>query len=142
MATNVQDFNQQIIQEFRANEGRVGGMFSGATLLLLHHVGAKCGAQRVSPLVYQAVGDSYAIFASNNGADSHPAWYHNLLANQRTSVEVGTATREVLARVADDAERARIWARQMQRSPGFAEYEAKTSRKIPVVILEPVTSTG
>lgn len=142
MATSAQDFNQQVIQEFRANGGRVGGMFEGASLLLLHHTGAKSGASRVSPLVYQAVGDGYAVFASNAGKDTHPAWYHNLIANPRTRVEVGPATIEVSARVADDAERAPVWARQKELAPGFAEYEAGTSRQIPVVILEPTTSTG
>jgi deazaflavin-dependent oxidoreductase (nitroreductase family) len=142
MATSAQDFNQQVIQEFRANGGRVGGMFEGASLLLLHHTGAKSGAQRVSPLVYQAVGDGYAVFASNAGKDTHPAWYHNLIANPRTRIEVGTGTIEVAARVADDAERAPIWARQKELAPGFAEYEAGTSRQIPVVLLEPTPPTG
>ena len=142
MATSAQDFNQQIIREFRANQGRVGGMFEGAPRLLLHHTGAKSGAERVSPLVYQAVGDGHAVFASNAGADDHPAWYRNLLAHPRTRIELGAATIEVTARVADDAERAPIWARQKELAPGFAEYEAGTSRQIPVVLLEPTTRTG
>ena len=142
MATSEQEFNQQVIQEFRAKRGRVGGMFEGKPLLLLHHVGAKSGARRVSPLVYQAVGDSYAVFASNVGRADHPAWYHNLRAHPSTRIEVGTATIEVTARVADDQERAPFWARQKQHDPGFAEYEARTNRQIPVVLLEPTTSTG
>lgn len=131
------DWNAQIIEEFRANEGRVGGMFEGASLLLLHSTGAKSGETRLSPVMYQSVGDDLAIFASYAGAPNHPAWYHNLLANPEASVEVGTETIEVRARVADDAERAPIWTRQKTEYPGFADYESKTSRTIPVVILEP-----
>lgn len=142
METSEQEFNRQVIEEFRANAGRVGGMFEGAPLLLLHHSGAKSGARRVSPLVYQAVGDGYAVFASNAGRATHPAWYHNLRADPRTRIEVGTATIEVAARVADEGERAPIWARQKERDPGFAEYEASTSRQIPVVLLEPTTPTA
>lgn len=131
------DWNAQIIEEFRANEGRVGGMFEGAPLLLLHSTGAKSGETRLSPVMYQSVGDDLAIFASYAGAPNHPAWYHNLLANPEASVEVGTETIEVRARVAVDAERAPIWTRQKTEYPGFADYESKTSRTIPVVILEP-----
>ncbi|MBA2447351.1 MAG: nitroreductase family deazaflavin-dependent oxidoreductase [Chloroflexi bacterium] len=142
MATSEQEFNQQVIGEFRANEGRVGGQFEGAPVLLLHHTGAKSGARRVSPLMYQTVGDSYAVFASNAGQATHPAWYHNLLAHPSTSIEVGPATIDVSARVADEEERASIWDRQKQRYPGFADYEAGTTRQIPVVLLEPTTPTG
>ena len=131
------DWNAQIIEEFRANEWRVGGMFEGAPLLLLHSTGAKSGEARVSPVMYQSVGDDLAIFASYAGAPNNPAWYHNLLANSEASVEVGTDTIEVTARVADDAEREPIWTRQKTEYPGFADYESKTSRTIPVVILEP-----
>ncbi len=138
----VQEFNRQVIAEFRANEGRVGGMFEGAPMLLLHHTGARSGTRRVSRLMYQAVGDGYAVFASNNGQANHPAWYHNLGAHPRTRIEVGTATIEVAARVAADEERAPIWERQKERAPGFAEYEAGTSRQIPVVLLEPTAEAG
>jgi deazaflavin-dependent oxidoreductase (nitroreductase family) len=141
MTTAEQQLNQQVIQEFRANGGRVGGMFEGVPLLLLHHSGSKSGAHRVSPLVYQAVGGRYAVFASNGGGANHPAWYHNLRAHPRTRIEVGTETIEVTARLADEAERAPIWARQKQQHPGFAEYEASTSRQIPVVLLEPTAPT-
>ncbi|MEA2058896.1 MAG: nitroreductase family deazaflavin-dependent oxidoreductase, partial [Actinomycetota bacterium] len=129
--------NAQIIEEFRANEGRVGGMFEGAPLLLLHSTGAKSGEARVSPVMYQSVGDDLAIFASYAGAPNNPAWYHNLLANPEASVEVGIGTIEVTARVADDEERDPIWTRQKIDYPGFADYESQTSRTIPVVILEP-----
>jgi deazaflavin-dependent oxidoreductase (nitroreductase family) len=130
------DFNQQIIDEFHANDGRVGGMFEGATLLLLHHRGAKTGTERVSPLAYLALEDGYAIFASKGGAPTNPAWYHNLLANPDTTVEVGTERVPVRARVAGPDERERIWTAQKARVPQMAEYEQKTTRQIPVVLLE------
>ena len=135
--TEPNDFNSQIISEFRANGGKVGGMFAGAPLLLLHSTGAKSGQERVSPLMYQTVDGGYAIFASKAGAPENPAWYHNLLAHPRTTVEIGTDTVEVTARVADPAERERLWNRQKESSPNFAEYERTTNgRQIPVVILE------
>jgi deazaflavin-dependent oxidoreductase (nitroreductase family) len=129
------DFNTAIVEEFRANGGRVGGPFEGAPMLLLHHRGAKSGTERVSPVMYQAVGDNFAVFGSKAGAPTNPAWYHNLIANPDTSVEVGTDIFPVRARVASDEERDPIWSRQKERYPGFAEYEEKTSRKIPVIIL-------
>ncbi|HEX4905156.1 MAG TPA: nitroreductase/quinone reductase family protein [Acidimicrobiales bacterium] len=133
------DFNTAIIEEFRANGGEVGGGFEGAPMILLHHTGAKTGTERVSPLVYQADGDRYVVFASKAGAPTHPAWYRNLLANPDTTVEVGTETIAVRARVAEGDERERIWTKQKHLMPGFAEYEEKTRgiREIPVVILEP-----
>ncbi|MGH2532418.1 MAG: nitroreductase family deazaflavin-dependent oxidoreductase [Thermomicrobiales bacterium] len=140
MATSEAAYNQQVIEEFRANEGRIGGDCAGAPLLLLHHIGTKSGVERVSPLMYQSVDDSYAVFASNAGMDTHPAWYYNLLSHPRASIEMGTATIEVSARVADEEERAPIWDRQKQQYPGFADYEASTSRQIPVVLLEPTPS--
>ena len=142
MTTVEQDFNQQVIEECRANEGRLGGRFAGAPMLLLHHTGAKSGVERVSPVMYQAVGDTYAVFASNAGRDTHPAWYHNLRAHPRTRIEIGPGTIEVTAQVANPAERTPIWERQKQQYPGFAEYEAGTSREIPVVLLERTTTDG
>ncbi len=133
-----QDWNTKIIEEFRSNEGRVGGPFEGATLLLLHHRGAKTGTERVNPVAYQALEDGYAIFASKGGSPTNPDWYHNLIANPRTKVEVGNDIVEVVARVAEGDERERIWSKQKERMPGFAEYEQKTSRQIPVVVLERV----
>lgn len=131
------DWNAGIIEEFRANKGRVGGMFDGAPLLLLHHVGARTGTERVSPLMYQAVNGSFAIFASKAGADTNPDWFYNLLANPQTEVEVGTNTQTVLARLAEGEEHDRIWEQQKQAWPQFAEYERTTSRDvIPVVVLE------
>jgi deazaflavin-dependent oxidoreductase (nitroreductase family) len=135
------DWNQKIIEEFRANEGRVGGPFERATLLLLHHRGARSGIERVNPLAYQQVGDALAVFGSKGGAPTNPDWYHNLLANPRVRVEVGTDSLEVEAREAEGEERDRIWGRQKELMPGFAEYETKTARRIPVIILERVRST-
>jgi len=134
----VSDWNASIIDEFRANEGRVGGMFEGATLLLLHHTGAKTGTKRVSPLMYQDLGGSLAIFASKAGAPDNPDWYHNLLANPETEIEIGTETKTVSARVASNDEREPIWTQQKAHRPQFAEYEASAQgRQIPVVVLEP-----
>jgi len=136
----MQDFNQRIIEEFQANEGRVGAPFEGMPLLLLHHRGAKTGVERVNPLAYQPLeGGAMAVFGSKGGAPTNPDWYHNLVADPRASVEVGTETVEVVARVAEGAERERIWEKQKTNVPGFATYEQQTSRQIPVVILEPVS---
>lgn len=131
------DWNKQIIDEFRSNEGRVGGMFEGKPLLLLHHRGAKTGIERISPLMYQQVDGAYAVFASKAGAPSNPDWLHNLMANPDVAVEVGSDTIAVRARVADDGERTPIWERQKEDHPQFADYEASTDRTIPVVMLEP-----
>lgn len=132
------DWNTNVIKEFRGNEGRVGGPFEGAPMILLHHTGAKTGVERVSPLVYQPVGDDFAIFGSRGGSPKHPSWYHNLRAHPDTTVEVGAETYTVSARVLEGEERERIWSAQKQRMPGFADYEAKTRgiREIPVVLLE------
>ncbi len=115
-----EDWNSKIIAEFRANGGKVGGPFEGAPLLLLHTVGAKTGQPRVTPMMYQDIGDGVAVFASKAGAPTNPAWYHNLLANPRVSAEIGTATVDLVARVADGAERERIWEAQKAAYPGFA----------------------
>ena len=130
------DRNRRIIEEFRGNAGKVGGPFEGAPMLLLHHEGAKTGVERVNPLVYQPVGESFAVFASKAGAPTNPDWYHNLIANPEATVEVGEDTVRVRARVAEGEERDRIWTKQKQDRPNFADYEKKTSRQIPVVILE------
>lgn len=135
--TEPDDWNAKIIEEFRANEGRVGGQFEGAPLLLLHSIGARSGKERVNPMMYQAVGDTYAVFASKGGAPSNPDWYHNLVTTPDATIEVDTRTVPVRARIADDVERDTIWETQKQRYPGFADYEASTTRQIPVVILEP-----
>jgi deazaflavin-dependent oxidoreductase (nitroreductase family) len=137
MSTSPQDFNAKIIEEFHANEGRVGGMFEGSTLLLLHHVGAKSGKDRVNPLAYNRDGDRYVIFASKAGAPTNPDWYHNLKAHPNVSIEVGTDTIDVAAAEATGEERDRLFSAQVERSPGFAEYQAKTDRVIPVIVLTP-----
>ncbi|TML00454.1 MAG: nitroreductase family deazaflavin-dependent oxidoreductase [Actinobacteria bacterium] len=134
-----QDWNKKIIEEFRANQGKVGGMFEGTPILLLHHTGAKSGKVRVNPLAYQANGNRLVVFASKGGAPTNPDWFHNLKANPRATVEVGTETRDVRARVAEGEEREKIWSRQKEIMPGFAGYETKTTRQIPVIILEPVS---
>lgn len=131
------DFNQTIIDEFRANEGHVGGQFEGAPLLLLHTVGAKTGQARVNPMMYQQVGDGVAVFASKAGAPDNPAWFHNLVAHPDVTAEVGTDTVALHARVAEGDEREQIWERQKTDYPGFADYESQTDRIIPVVVLEP-----
>ncbi len=132
------DFNQSIIEEFRANAGKVGGPFEGAPLLLLHTIGAKTGRPRVNPVAYQAVGEGFAVFGSKAGAPTNPDWYYNLRVNPETTVEVGTDTLPVRARLAEGEERDRIWEKQKNVMPGFAGYETKTARQIPVVILERV----
>lgn len=131
------DWNKGIIEEFRANEGRVGGVFANMPLLLLHHTGAKSGVDRVSPLAYQKIDDGYAIFASKGGSNSNPAWYHNIKANPEVTIEVGTNTLDMKARVVNGEEYELIWTRQKRDFPQFARYEEKTTRdRIPVVVLE------
>ena len=131
------DWNSKIIEEFRANEGKVGGPFEGASLLLLHIVGARTGQQRVNPMMYRPVPGGYAVFASKAGAPTNPDWYHNLLAHPDVAAEIGTATVQLHARVAEGAEREEIWEAHKAANPGFADYEKKTTRQIPVVILQP-----
>lgn len=129
------DFNEQVIAEFRGNHGKVGGPFEGAPLLLLHSTGAKTGAERISPLMYLPDGDRYVIFASKAGSDTNPAWYHNVKANPNTTIEVGDETVAVLAEEVTGEERDRLYRTQAELHPGFADYEKKTTRLIPVVTL-------
>ncbi len=131
------DFNERNIAEFRANHGRVGGTFEGAPLVILHTVGAKSGNPRTNIMMYQADGERYLIFASYAGADKNPAWYWNLKANPDTSIEVGDEIIEVHATELEGKERDDKYALQADRYPGFADYESKTSRTIPVVALTP-----
>lgn len=130
------DRNAKIIEEFRANEGRVGGPFEGAPLLLLSTTGARSAKTRVNPLMYLPDGDRLVVIASKGGAPSNPDWYHNIVANPDASVEVGTETFPVHATVATGDERDELFAEQAQRYPQFTEYEANTERPIPVVVLE------
>ena len=135
MAPN--EFNQSIIDEFRANAGVVGGPFDGAPLLLLHAVGRKSGEERVTPVVYQKASDGWAIFASKAGAPTHPDWYYNVVARPDVAIEVGTETIPVRAREITGDERTPIWEKQKAQMPGFAEYEEKAGdRMIPVILLE------
>lgn len=133
--TNMSDFNAQIIAEFRANHGVVGGQFEGAPLLLLHSTGAKSGQERVSPVMYLADGDRWLVFASKAGAPDNPDWYHNLKATPEATIEVGDDTISVVASELTGAERSDKYAEQASRFPGFADYQAKTTRVIPVVAL-------
>jgi len=137
MSTSSDDFNARIIEEFRANEGRVGGPFEGGTLLLLHHVGARTGTPRVNPLMYNRDGDRYVVFASKAGGPTNPDWYHNLKANPNTRIEVGTDTVDVVASEPTGNERDRLYNAQAELRPQFAEYQSKTDRVIPVVVLTP-----
>jgi deazaflavin-dependent oxidoreductase (nitroreductase family) len=135
MAAN--DFNAQIIAEFRANDGKVGGQFEGAPLLLLHTTGARSGQERVHPVVYLADGDRLYVFASKAGAPTNPDWYHNLVANPDVTLEVGSETFPARATPLEGEERDRVFRRQADRMPGFAEYEQKAQgRVIPVIALE------
>jgi deazaflavin-dependent oxidoreductase (nitroreductase family) len=134
----VNDFNEKIIEEFRANAGKVGGPFEGAPLLLLHTTGAKTGRTRVKPLAYRRDGDRLVVFGTRGGAPTNPEWYYNVEANPRVTVEVGNDRFEADARVAAPDERDRIWRLQARDAPVFADYQKRTARTIPVVILERV----
>ena len=130
------DWNRQTIEEFRASGGKVGGMWEGKPLLLLTTTGAKSGQRHTTPTMYLADGDRLLVFASKGGAPTNPAWYHNLLAHPEVTVEVGPETYQATAHALSGEERDRLYARQAERFPQFAEYQTKTSRKIPVIALE------
>ena len=132
------EFNANLINEFRANGGKVSGQFAGAPMILITTKGAKSGQERTTPLVYTRDGDNYVIIASKGGAPTHPAWYHNLVANPEATAEVGTEKFRVRARVAQGEERQRLYDAQAALMPNFAEYQKKTTRQIPVVVLEPI----
>ncbi|MCW3067665.1 MAG: cell entry protein [Solirubrobacterales bacterium] len=134
---DMDDFNRGVIEEFRANEGRVGGPFEGAPVLLLTSTGAKSGERRTTPVMYLPDGERMVIFASKGGSPSNPAWYHNLRANPSATVEVGSDKLDVNAVVTSGEERQRLFDRQAERYAQFADYAQKTSREIPVVALEP-----
>ena len=132
------DWNKQIIEEFRANGGKVGGQFAGANLLLLHTLGAKSNQPRINPLAYFKDGDNYVIIASKGGAPSNPDWYYNILAHPDVTLEIGTEQFKVHATVPERAERDRIFANVVKQAPGFGEYQKNNPRVIPVVVLEPI----
>ena len=130
------DWNQKIIEEFRANGGKVGGPFEGATMILVHHIGARSGTERVTPLVTFPQDDGrYVIIASKAGAPTNPDWYHNLKAHPKVDVEVGTETFPVEVVELTGAEREAVWSEVKAANPGFAGYEEKTTRTIPVLQL-------
>ena len=128
-------WNRQIMEEFHANAGKVGGPFEGIPLLLLTTTGARSGQRRTTPVGYMPDGDRLVIFATRGGLPTNPSWYYNLVAHPEATVEVGTETFEVTAVVLTGEERDRLYARQVERAPVFAEYQAKTTRKIPVIAL-------
>ena len=132
----MQDYNNNIIKEFHENEGKVGGPFAGAPMILVTHTGAKSGTQRTNPLVYAKDGDRYLIFGSKGGSTKHPDWYRNLVANPNATVEIGTEKFDVVAEVLTGAERDRLYNKQAKIMPQFAEYQAKAGRTIPVVALK------
>jgi deazaflavin-dependent oxidoreductase (nitroreductase family) len=136
LMADTETYNEKVIREFRA--ARDAGQVSPARLLI-HHTGRKTGTERVNPVAYLDADGSWAIFATKGGGPKHPEWYLNLVANPRTTAEIGLGTVEVVARTAEGAERERLWEAQKQAQPRFAEYEVKaTTRQIPVVILDPV----
>ena len=129
------DRNRAVIEEFRANGGRVGGRFEGRPMLLLTTTGARTGRRLTTPVVYLPDGDRMVVFGSRGGAPTHPGWVHNLRANPIATVEVGTESFEVDAVETEGEERERLYERQTQASPVFAEYQQRTSRRIPAIAL-------
>lgn len=136
LVSSPNNWNQKIIEEFRANGGKVGGPFADATMLLLHTRGAKSNQPRVNPLVYTTDGEHLVIIASKGGAPTNPDWYYNLLAHPNVEVEVGTERFPVRATVAEGQERDRLFNQMVAQRPGFADYQKNTTRRIPVVVLE------
>jgi deazaflavin-dependent oxidoreductase (nitroreductase family) len=135
--SSIGDYNQRIIDEFRSNAGKPPSWSGSSPLILLHHRGARSGAERVNPVAYLDDDGRYVIFASKAGAPTNPDWYHNLKAHPDTTIEVGSDTVAVTAAEATGEERGRLYAAQAQRSPQFAEYQEKTDRVIPVIVLTP-----
>jgi deazaflavin-dependent oxidoreductase (nitroreductase family) len=135
--SNFNDWNKLVIEEFRANEGKVGGQFENMTLLLLNTFGANSGKKRVNPVAYIKDGDRYVVAASKGGAPSHPDWYYNLKAHPEIVIEVGDQKVSVLAEFPTEPERTELYRKLSSKYPGFKEYEKKTSRIIPVVTLVP-----
>ncbi|MGW7054205.1 nitroreductase/quinone reductase family protein [Streptomyces sp. NPDC054887] len=129
-------YNQSVIEEFRANEGKVGGPFAGTDLLLLTTTGARSGARRTTPLGYVRHGDALLVVGSNLGAAQHPDWYHNLLAHPLVEVEIGARSFEALAVPAEEERREELFAHVLRAAPGYADYQARTARPLPVVVLE------
>ena len=137
--SDVNSFNKNIIEEFRANDGKVGGYFAGAPMILIHAIGARSGIERVNPLVYLPDGEDMVIAATKGGSPTNPDWYHNVKAHPRIQVEVGTETFPVEATEVTGAERDELWRRLVEIRPGFAEYETKTDRVFPMFRLTRVS---
>jgi deazaflavin-dependent oxidoreductase (nitroreductase family) len=135
--TTPDDYNDKIIREFRANEGRVGGDWAGTPLLLLHHIGARSGKDRVTPMGYLDDERGYLVIASNGGAERNPAWYLNLKERPDVEIEVGASTIGVIAREATGEERRRLFRKLADRYPQLSEFEQKTTRVMPVIVLTP-----
>jgi deazaflavin-dependent oxidoreductase (nitroreductase family) len=131
------ELNRQIIEEFRAHRGQVGGPYDGIPLLLLTIRGARTGTRYTRPVMYLADGDDLVVFGANGGRAAHPGWYHNLMAAGEATVEVGTELRTVSPRVATGTERDRLWARQLLVFPGLDQFQTGIDRLIPVVVLQP-----
>ena len=136
--SDVNNWNKKVIEEFRANEGRVGGNFEGKTLLLLHTMGAKSQQERINPVACIKDGDRLAVIASKGGAPTHPDWYFNIVANPQVTVEVGVENFQALASVAEEPERTRLYNQMVEVMPGFDDYRRNTTRVIPVIVLTPV----
>ncbi len=136
--SDVNNWNKKVIEEFRANEGRVGGNFEGKTLLLLHTMGAKSQQERINPVACIKDGDRLAVIASKGGAPTHPDWYYNIVANPQVTVEVGVENFQALASVAEEPERTRLYNQMVEVMPGFDDYRRNTTRVIPVIVLTPV----
>ena len=133
-----QERNKRIIDEFRENDGKVGGRFEGKTLLLLHTKGAKSGNERINPVAYVRDGDRLVIIASKGGSPTNPSWYYNILANPLVTVEAGTEKFQARATVAEEPERTRLYNKMVEMMPGFDDYRRKTTRNIPVIVLTPL----
>ncbi len=136
--TELNDRNRKIIDEFRANAGKVGGPFEGKTLLLLHTQGARSQQERINPVAYVKDGDRFVVIASKGGAPTHPDWYYNVIAHSDLIVEVGVEKFQVHATVSEEPERTRLYNKMVEMMPGFDDYRRKTTRKIPVLVLQRV----
>ena len=138
MSNPMAEFNKKVIEDFRSSGGKVGGQFAGAPMIIITHTGAKSGKLYASPLVYSKDGDRFVIIASKAGAPQNPSWYHNLVAHPEVTVEIGTEKFKARVTEAKGAERDRLFAAQAKLMPQFNEYQKKTNRKIPVLVLERV----
>jgi deazaflavin-dependent oxidoreductase (nitroreductase family) len=134
----VNERNMHIVDEFRANNGKVGGYFEGKTLLLLHTIGAKSGQEYINPTAYVKDGDRFVVIASKGGAPTNPGWYYNILGNPKVTIEVGTKTVQVDASVAKEPDQTRLYNKMIEMLPSFDDYRHKTTREIPVIVLTPV----